>query len=38
VRVLALMELKVTTGAVHQALGRLAGAAKATCQELVRGL
>ena len=38
VRVLALMGLKVTTGAVHQALGRLSGAAEPTCQALVRAV
>ena len=38
VRVLALMGLKVTTGAVHQALGRLAAAAEPTRQALVRAV
>ena len=35
VRVLALMGLKLTTGAVHQALGRLTAAVQPTCQALV---
>lgn len=38
VRVLELMGLKVTPGAVHQALGRLADAAGPTCQALVRAI
>ena len=38
VQVLALMGLKVTTGAVHQALGRLSRAAGPTCQALVRAV